>query len=393
MARKSFWKIVFFIFITALIFRLSFVFYLEERFYFDDEHEYWRMVSNFISGQGLMVAETLKAYRPPLYPLFLAIMVKAGADISTIRIVQAFIAAITCVFVYLLSRKIFDEKVAIMSGLISIIYPFFIFYTGFLLTETLFIFLVILSVFTTINIVQKNTLPFYGLFTGAAYGFAGLCRPTIELFFIFSLFFVLLSKDILVTKMRKVAYICLGFVLVLTPWIVRNYVAIGKFIPGTTMGGAVFWEGNNPYSDGGPCRYFPEGVWQVDESYRDRVFYRLTFDCIKKDPGRFIKLVGKKFLRFWNVVPNAVEYRSNLYRIISVLSFGILLPFFILGIFKAIHNQKAIFLIWIIVFFTIFHMIFLASIRYRVAIEPFIIILASSAFLTLIDTVRTFSKA
>lgn len=388
MASKNFWKIVLFVFLTALILRIIFILSLEQKFYFDDEHEYWKMVDNFISGKGLMVAETLKAYRPPLYPLFLAVAVKIGAGILGIRIVQALIGALTCIFIYILSKKIFNEKVAIFSGFISAVYPFFIFYTGFLLTETLFIFLVVMSVLTIVNLSQKDTSSNYGLLAGIVNGFAGLCRPTMELFFPFCLIFVLFSKDMLNLKIKKIVYACLGFILVLTPWIIRNYVAIGKFVPGTTMGGAVFWEGNNPYSEGGPCRYFPEGIWQIEETSRDRIFYRLTVECIKKDPVRFVKLLGKKFLRFWNIVPNAADYRGNLYRLISVFSFGILLPFFIVGILTSRHNRHAMFLLWIIIFFTVFHMIFLASIRYRVAIEPFVIMLASSGFITLMDMLK-----
>ncbi|MCM8789322.1 MAG: hypothetical protein NC907_05995, partial [Candidatus Omnitrophica bacterium] len=132
--------------------------------------------------------------------------------------------------------------------------------------------------------------------------------------------------------------------------------------------------------------------WQIDEAQRDGVFYRLTFECIKKDPQRFIRLVGKKFFRFWNVVPNAAEYSGNFYRFISVASFGLLLPFFALGIIVVPYNAGNVFLIGIIILFTIFHMLFLASIRYRVAIEPFVIILACYGFLWLMEQLKGFRK-
>lgn len=392
MAPQDHRKIIFLIFIASFIVRLCFVFYLDKKFYFDDEYEYWKMVNNFLSGKGLMVAETLKAYRPPLYPLFLAMLVKMHAGIPGIRIVQSFISAVTCILIYIVGKKIYNEKVAIMSACISAIYPFFIFYTGFLLTETLFIFLVVLSILTVINLEKSETFPSYGLLTGAVIGFAGLCRPTMELFFPFCLIFILLSRDLLYKKIRKVLFACAGFIIVLSPWITRNYIAIGKFIPGTTMGGAVFWEGNNPYSEGGPCRYFPEGAWKVEESRRDSFFYNLTFEYIRKDPARFVKLLGKKFLRFWNIVPNAAEYTGNLYRLISVLSFGLLLPFFILGMFMTDYNENTIVLTGIIVFFTLFHMVYLASIRYRVAIEPFYILLACYGFLWFLGQFKKFKK-
>jgi len=71
------------------------------------------------------------------------------------------------------------------------------------------------------------------------------------------------------------SFILLFFVLTLSPWIIRNYRVFGKFIPGTTMGGRVFWEGNNPYSEGGPCRYFPEEIEKMPEAERDSMLWNL----------------------------------------------------------------------------------------------------------------------
>ncbi|MCM8815551.1 MAG: glycosyltransferase family 39 protein, partial [Candidatus Omnitrophica bacterium] len=387
------WKIVFLILVIALILRACFVFYLKDHFYFDDEYEYWKMVANFISGEGLIAGENLKAYRPPLYPLFLAMLVEAGFGITGIRIVQSVISAMSCVVIFFLSRKIFNEKIAVMASFISCIYPFFIFYSGFLLTETLFVILVLLSVYAFIRLTEPDASNYYGWFAGVITGSAGLCRPTIELFFPFFLLFVLFSKSTQVKKrLIKSMFACIGFIFILSPWIIRNYIVIGKFVPGTTMGGAVFWEGNNPYSEGGPCRYFPEGVWQIEEAKRDQVFYRLTFECIKENPQRFIWLVGRKFLRFWNVVPNASEYRGNLYRFISVASFGLLLPFFVLGMVVFPHNTGSVLLMGLIAFFTLFHMIFLASIRYRLAIEPFVIMFACYGLLWLVERIKKLKK-
>ncbi|MGC9065859.1 MAG: ArnT family glycosyltransferase, partial [Candidatus Ratteibacteria bacterium] len=296
--------------------------------------------------------------------------------------------SLTVYLIFSLGKKIYNERTATLAAGISSIYPFFIFYTGFLLTETLFIFLVAWCVLSFIKLIEKNVPAFYGLVSGIVCGLAGLCRPTMELFFPFCVLFVLRSNQEMKIKLKKMILAMTGFILVLSMWIIRNYIVLGKFIPGTTMGGAVFWEGNNPYSQGGPCRYFPEGVWQIEETKRDAVFYILTFDCIRKDPHRFISLLWKKFIRFWNVVPNASEYSRTIYNVISVLSFGLLIPFFVLGMFAPVRNCKTGFLIGIIVFFTIFHMIFLASIHYRIAIEPFVILFASAGFLWLMDSIK-----
>lgn len=371
-------KILLSLFFLSFIIRVVFILTLKNHFYFDDEFEYYRMVENFLSGKGLIIGENLKSFRPPLYPLFLSLLYSLHFNLFFIRITQTLISSITVIFIYLLGKKVFNKKIGIISGLISSFYPFFIFYTGFLLTETLFIFLTVLSIYFLVGAFEneKNIL---SIKTGITMGLAGLCRPAIELFFPLSIILILSdrAKSIKI-RWKKVILISIFFTLTLSPWVIRNYKIFGKFIPGTTMGGWVFWEGNNPESIGGPCHYFPKNILQMEEIKRDKFLYRKTIEVIKDNPGRFLWLLKNKFIRFWNVVPNASQFQKPLYRLLSIFSFGVLLPFFILGFLTTFKNKKAIPMHLLIIFFTLFHMVFLASIRYRVAIEPFYIIFAAS---------------
>jgi 4-amino-4-deoxy-L-arabinose transferase-like glycosyltransferase len=379
------------LFFSAFFVRIAFILTLKNQFYFDDEYEYFKMVENFLSGKGLIVSENLKAFRPPLYPLILSLLYFLKFNLLGIRIFQTIISSLTVIFIYLLGKEIFDEKTGFFSSLISIFYPFFIFYTGFLLTETLFVFLIVLTFFYLVKIVEKNGN--LSLKAGIIMGLAGLTRPNIQLFFLISIFHILFLKD----KWKKILLFSAGFCVVLMPWIIRNYKIFHKLIPGTTMGGWVFWEGNNLYSEGGPCSYFPRGILEIEETQRDKILYNMTFKVIKENPKRFLFLMKNKFKRFWNIVPNAPEFeRKILYRFISVFSFGILMPFFIIGFFISFKNKKAHFFHSLIIFFTISHMVFLASIRYRLPIEPFYIILSVSGLFNFIffvkQSFRSFSE-
>lgn len=391
-------KKMIFLFAASFMARLIFVLTLSPQgVYFDDEFEYLRMKSNFLAGNGLGLGGSLQAYRPPLYPLFITFITgfRTGfpSEIIIVRLAQVLISTFTVVLIYLIGKKVFSERIGLWAAIFSTLYPFFIFYTGFLLTETLFIFFVALAVWETIKILDNETaLPEKAVRAGLWYALAGLCRPTMELFFPFACAFILFGKEKFRTKILIVLLSCAVFILALSPWIIRNYVVLKKFVPGTTMGGQVFWEGNNPYSSGGPCRYFPPGIWQVPEKDRDAAFYKETARVIRKNPARFLWLLGNKFIRFWNIVPNAADFSSPLYRVVSVLSFGVLIPFFILGIFLNLENRKALFLVVLIAFFTIFHMVFLASIRYRVPIEPYVILFAASGWFWILDNMRRWKR-
>jgi 4-amino-4-deoxy-L-arabinose transferase-like glycosyltransferase len=372
------------LFFLALFIRIAFVMKLKNQFYFDDEYEYFKMVQNFLFGKGLIVSENLKAFRPPLYPLILSFLYFLKFNLLGIRIFQAIISSLTVIFIYLLGKEVFDEKTGFFSSLISTFYPFFIFYTGFLLTETLFVFLIVLTFFYLVKIIEKNGN--LSLKAGILLGLAGLTRPNIQLFFPVLTIHILFLQN----KWKKILLLSIGFCLILLPWVIRNYKIFNKFIPGTTMGGWVFWEGNNPHSFGGPCSYFPEEIFEIEESQRDKILYKMTFKVIKENPKRFLFLIKNKFKRFWNIVPNAPEFEKKiLYRTISVFSFGIMIPFFIIGFFISFKNKKAQFFHSLIILLTIFHMIFLASIRYRLPIEPFYLILSVHGFCKFIKLMET----
>ncbi len=389
MERLSDRKILLILFFSSLLIRVIFVFTLKNRFYFDDEFEYYRMVENFLAGRGLIAGEGLKGFRPPLYPLLLSVLYFLKFNLPAVRIVQCIISAFSNCLIYLTGKKIFSPRIGLWSGIAASVYPFFIFYNGFLLTETLFIFLTVITIYSFISMSDRisacaRTAIFLGL--------AGLCRPIMQLYLPVSFFHILVNREELAARIKKIVLIMAFFTATVSPWVIRNYVVFNKFVPGTTMGGWVFWEGNNPFSDGGPCRYFPENIGGVEEIKRDEFLFQKTVEVIRSNPGRFMWLLQNKFKRFWNVVPNASEFTKVLYRVISVMSFGIMLPFFVLGFFLSLRNKKAQFIHSLIVFFTIFHMIFLASIRYRVPLEPFYIILAFYGFFWLVEKTRHMVK-
>ncbi len=389
MERLSDRKILLILFFGSLLLRIAFVLALENRFYFDDEFEYFRMAENFLAGRGLIAGEGIKGFRPPLYPLLLSALHFFKFNLPAIRIVQCIISSFTVCFVYLAAKAAFSEKTGLWSGIAASVYPFFIFYNGFILTETLFIFLTVVTIYFFIVLSGSNAS---SVKAGVLLGLAGLCRPVMQMYLPVSIIHILAEKERFGIRLKKILLITVFFIAAISPWVIRNHAVFGRFIPGTTMGGRVFWEGNNPYSEGGPCRYFSEEIERAEETERDKLYFKKTIEVIRKNPGRFMGLLKNKFKRFWNVVPNASEFTKSLYRIISVMSFGVMLPFFVLGFVLSMKNRKAQFMHSLILFFTVFHVIFLSSIRYRVPIEPFYIMFAVYGFFRIADNFKEMTR-
>jgi hypothetical protein len=101
-------------------------------------------------------------------------------------------------------------------------------------------------------------------------------------------------------------------------------------------------------------------------------------DYIAAEPVGFIERAARKFCRFWNVVPNAEVYSGNVYRIVSVLSFG---PVLLLAAFCVLlwrRTARTLVPIYLLIgYFTLVHMVTIASLRYRLPIEPFLIVMAA----------------
>ncbi len=148
-------KVLLIIILVGFALRLGFISTLQPHFYFDDEPIYESIVQNLSSGKGLIIGESQKAFRPPLFSLIVAPIYLLGGGLVTIRIFQALLSTLTIYLIYLLSREIFNERISIASAGISAIWPFFIFYTGFFLTETTYIFLTVISTLYFLKVLRQ----------------------------------------------------------------------------------------------------------------------------------------------------------------------------------------------------------------------------------------------
>jgi len=369
---------VFFILIVAFMVRLVYVFTLKQNvLYFGDSEQWNQIVLNFLSGKGLIVDETTQASRMPLYSLFLSSVyfIFGKVNLLAVRIIQSLISALTCVIVYFTAISVFrdnkdNKKIGKIAAIISVFYPFFIYYSGAILNETLFIFLISLVI---LFLTEKKFF-----IAGIILGLSILCKAETFLFFLFVIgtFFVTSPK-----KALKISLIITAMVvMVLSPWIARNYTKFNRFVPFSTTGSVTFWEGNNPQNfNGGPCHYFPN-MTGMNEIERDTYLKKETMKVIKENPKRFFILSRLKFKRFWNIKLNTddVRYASPRNNLISMFTFGPVLFLFIPGLLLSLGYRKNFVFIYGFIFCVmLINLIFVSSLRYRLPIEPYLIIFAS----------------
>jgi hypothetical protein len=147
---------------------------------------------------------------------------------------------------------------------------------------------------------------------------------------------------------------------------------------------------NNPHNQSGGVsdvtQDFTEFEKIADPIARDRAYRDAAIRYITEDPVRFIKLAELKFLRFWRPWPFAEDYRAPLYILGSVISF---LPVLILAILYFVffaHERitKIAPLVAFIGYLSLVHMVMVGSIRYRLPLEPFLIVFAAAGFVQMI---------
>lgn len=122
-------------------------------------------------------------FTPVGYPALLSLLhVAAPGDLSLVAVCHAVLgaltASLTALFAYRLDRS---PAVALIAGLATALYFPLIFYTGFVLTETTFAFLLVLFVWLELRALERGRAAL-GLAAGVVLGLAILVRPSLLAF-------------------------------------------------------------------------------------------------------------------------------------------------------------------------------------------------------------------
>lgn len=262
------------------------------------------------------LAETLLAgadgvfFRPPLYPLFLAVIrLLAGEGQAAIVWAQFALGLAAVVPVYFLALRWRGPSAASLTAWIVALYPLRIFYEGEILAVTLFGFLLALALWMLWCRPDERRIGrfFSG---GLVFGLAVLTRPNVLLAVPFLLLPLLFDRRGGGGRLPVLAAWVAGVVLAVLPATLHNYRAEGELIPVAANGGINFYYGNGPEATGETP--LPPGLqWQdavqaplregrLSLSSQDDYWWALAGDYIGGDIPRWLGLLGRKALFFWN---------------------------------------------------------------------------------------------
>jgi 4-amino-4-deoxy-L-arabinose transferase-like glycosyltransferase len=316
----------------------------------------------------------------PVYPFFLAGIFKifgyGFSGFQAARIIQAVLSSVTIILVFLIAKRLFDKKTALISAfLVSFYFPNIV-TTGYFLTETLFSTLLALLIYLSFRFSSAASLKEldFGLL-GIIWAIAALCRPTIALYPAILFLYLFASKRINLKKAMKLgASMTISFIILMSPWWLRNYREYNEFIPLAASSG-------NPMLQGTYINYLqtPENIvyYKLGKNAFEtnkievEVARKRMRDGFKQNFAEYLKwyTVGKTKL-FWGTVFYWREFMGiSLYAVIP-MHYLILLGF--AGIFMASYLKfpTHILIPGLLFYFNTVHCYYMAFDRYAFPIIP-----------------------
>lgn len=286
------------------------------------------------------------AFRPPVYPLLLALLLFTGLSAATaVALVNLAASAAIMIGVWWLARVMGQRGMwPTISGALVAFDPLLVRYAALPMTE------ITAGGFLTVGMLlalkgiatEHDPTPRWksAAMAGVCFGVGGLCRP------ILFVACAAVSGGLLLhaivrrsagtsnrwANLRAVVLPAIMAAVVLSVWVVRNAIQLGHFVPATTHGGYTLLLGNNPvfYREvvNGDAKVWQGAslrAWQqeitdwlaaeqvpaTDEVAADAALSRLAWSTIRADRQTFRRACLLRWQRFWAVWPQSTSNDSR----------------------------------------------------------------------------------
>ena len=386
MPKNNFTSVFLFVVAAGAVMRLGVVWYYAESLdapQLPDEVQYWNMARSIADGQGLEDELGYRASRMPLYPAFLAPFAKLTNGLAFALALQAVFSALACGFTSLLAWRIAPDRIralaAVIAGLLVALDPFLIYFCRLLLTESLFVCALSALLAVSWPVTEKNSRcgPWRWLASGVLCALCVYLRPSGVALLVGWWAFVLFRRRFDKTAVLGVCGWMLMLVLMLSPWAARNKSVTGEWVWLTTRMGISLYDGVHPEATGASNLGDIKATGQ-SELVWNRDFKTKAWQHIRTEPGRMIRLAGRKFVRTWNLWPNAEGYRGVWIKVTLGAWTALILLTAAWGTRTVRAAPAAIMgLLLPAIYFTLLHMLFVGSVRYRLPAMPMIEVLSA----------------
>ena len=366
--------------------------------YQGDEGLYISLATYLVEGRGFTNKDGMPiSYPLPGLPLFLAMPVSIiGPRVAAIRTFMVVVGSLLIPACYLLSRSLTgSQKVGWIAAAIAVFFPTWVIPSSSILTDIPTTVSVTLMVWMLIEGYRRQSLSWLAG-AGILWGITALTRAV---YLVYAPGIVLWLLLIMPGWKRRLAAIVATVVpcaCILAPWSMRNTHVYGTFVLISALEGRELYRANNPEAIGIDAiddRHFNETLSQrypkdqyPNEVVRSRLFQADAVRFIHENPLRFAQLCFIRFIQFWKLYSPRVPLSHSL---IVIVSFGVALPFFLMQAIRlGWRRGPEMLLLFIILCHTVFHTVYSSNARYRIPIEPLIIVMAIAGLCWTVSRLR-----
>jgi hypothetical protein len=359
-------------------------------------------------GEGMVTDGRSTARLGPAWVVLLSLFYRfLGAHIFIGQAINLMLCLAIIYLAFKIAESLFDTPTAKTAAILMALWPGQIPYSGTLLSEPLFTVALLSGFYLSLKKFAANNWPGKATLVGALYGLASLARPIALTYLPVNVLVMLLRGQSLKKTAEVTALALLGLLVVMTPWVYRNYKAFQAFVPTTTHSGIVLWQGNNPDATGIPS----DGAFQPhddvkDEVLRDSLARQEAVAFIKEDPKRFARMFFARLYRMYEVdievAQSSLQAGRPLPTALSVgylkicnTFFNAMMPLFCVFMLLPLFRIRGFSLpSWLIVmlpvaYFALLQAVFLAQDRYKYPTLSFVAI----GVALVLNKMRTLTKA
>ncbi|MGO4704194.1 hypothetical protein AB4072_00240 [Microvirga sp. 2MCAF38] len=331
------------------------------------------------TGQALLATGRMSSFNyMPLYPILIA-----AFGYKYILTFQIFVSALSAGLLYLLTFELFRSRVAaLFASLIFCVYPLIVFYANMRLSETLYIFLLLLA-----------CLAFYrgNFFIGSVVLVCSiLIKPILDLaapLLIVAFCFARGEGQVRPIVKRLLLYAGV-YVVLMAPWWWHNWLLYHRFVRLSVTTGNLLIIENTPLFDSVGLNFEALApAWEqfsniLDPIARDNAMVATAMQYIRDNPLHWMWRCVDRFLRFWSPLPGSQSGAVN------ILAFATTFPVMVMAALGLLKMKKAQLvlvapLLIIIVYFAAVNAVTHGIPRYRLPLDPLLLMFAGFSFIGL----------
>lgn len=222
-----------------------------------DSADYENIARSIVNGHGIALTAVdprtgrlligPDSFRPPLYPITLSPAFAIGG-LRLARLWTAALGAVAVMLLYALVRDLWGKRPALAAGALAAVYPPLLVCNVSLLTEPLFLCFELLALLGLLRFRRHPWGLRWPAAIGVSVGLAGLTRSNGLVILPLAMLAVWWAFRDWRRGTTAAAVTLAAAALTVTPWIVRNEVVLGHFLPTTTELGPSLVTEMNDYS-------------------------------------------------------------------------------------------------------------------------------------------------